>query len=595
MATTKVTTDVIDMSGNAGGLTWVKGTTAQQPSGVIGEIREDTETKRTLVYTNQVGTPPTISTCDYPAGAGAQALYQFDTATLTTDTCGNYSAGTNNNVTQNTTVKKYGTSSAEFNGTTADIDLEAGLDSTTMSVSFWIYIDATITTNGVVVELENGYGVWFLANAAGKLGVQNNNANNEATLSNAQLGTGAWHHVAAVWTGVGGSSNRTFYLDNVVQTGGTVSDYLTCDENTLGSRRSGEFFDGYLDQVRFYNTALTASQVDNLFNESSTSTGNEWRNLKEETAIIPFNVEYLIVAGGGAGGQLGGGGAGGLLTNYNGTGLSLNPGTDYTVTVGLGGAGNTSAPPLNNGTNSEISGSGITTLTATGGGAGAGQSVSPNGNGNNGGSGGGAGQDDNNAGTGGNGNTPPTTPSQGKNGGLGGGSVAGSPANGRLSGGGGGGAGAVGSPSAGLSTGGNGGNGLENQITGATGVFYAGGGGGAAWYLSNQGSSFGGTGGSSVGGNGGTLGTTGATDGAAGSGGGGGGAGFNGSGNLIGSSGSGGSGIVILRCTKATATLGSGITVNSTAGPGSVNGVAISGTSDYYYSATSGTGTITFS
>lgn len=56
MATTKVTTDVIDMSGNAGGLTWVKGTTAQQPSGVIGEIREDTDTNRTLVYTDETGT-----------------------------------------------------------------------------------------------------------------------------------------------------------------------------------------------------------------------------------------------------------------------------------------------------------------------------------------------------------------------------------------------------------------------------------------------------------------------------------------------------------------------------------------------------------
>ena len=106
MATTKVTTDVIDMSGNAGGLTWVKGTTAQRTTTTIGDLREDTDTKRTEVYTNQVGTPPTTSTCDYPAGAGAQALYQFDTATLTTDTCGNYSAGTNNNVTQNTTVKK---------------------------------------------------------------------------------------------------------------------------------------------------------------------------------------------------------------------------------------------------------------------------------------------------------------------------------------------------------------------------------------------------------------------------------------------------------------------------------------------------------
>ena len=199
MATTKVTTDVIDMSGNTGGLTWVKGTTAQKPSGVIGEIRENTETNRAEVYTNQVGTPPTTSTCDYPSGAGAQALYQFDTATLTTDTCGNYSGGTNNNVTQNTTVKKFGTSSAEFNGSTSDIDLEAGLDSTTMSVSFWIYIDATITTNGVVVELENGYGVWFIASAPGKLGMQSSNANSQHTLSDSQLASGGWHHVAAVW------------------------------------------------------------------------------------------------------------------------------------------------------------------------------------------------------------------------------------------------------------------------------------------------------------------------------------------------------------------------------------------------------------
>ena len=90
-------------------------------------------------------------------------------------------------------------------------------------------------------------------------------------------------------------------------------------------------------------------------------------------------------------------------------------------------------------------------------------------------------------------------------------------------------------------------------------------------------------GGSSIGGNGGNPATAGAQN--TGSGGGGSGT----------SSGNGGSGIVILRCTKATATLGSGITVNSTAGPGSVNGVSIGGTSDYYYSATLGSGTITFS
>ena len=40
MATTKVTTDVIDMSGNTGGLTWVKGTTAQRTTTTIGDLRE---------------------------------------------------------------------------------------------------------------------------------------------------------------------------------------------------------------------------------------------------------------------------------------------------------------------------------------------------------------------------------------------------------------------------------------------------------------------------------------------------------------------------------------------------------------------------
>jgi hypothetical protein len=66
-------------------------------------------------------------------------------------------------------------------------------------------------------------------------------------------------------------------------------------------------------------------------------------------------VDYLIVAGGGGGGASeinytcgGGGGAGGLRTswgNYSGggvsseTALSLNTATNYTVTVGAGGAG----------------------------------------------------------------------------------------------------------------------------------------------------------------------------------------------------------------------------------------------------------------
>lgn len=53
MATTKVTTDVIDMSGNTGGLVWAKGATGDQPlpvDSVAGDMRENTTTGKTEVF-----------------------------------------------------------------------------------------------------------------------------------------------------------------------------------------------------------------------------------------------------------------------------------------------------------------------------------------------------------------------------------------------------------------------------------------------------------------------------------------------------------------------------------------------------------------
>ena len=46
MATNKVTTNVIDMSGNTGGLVWAQGTTAQRPAGVAGDLRLNTTDSR---------------------------------------------------------------------------------------------------------------------------------------------------------------------------------------------------------------------------------------------------------------------------------------------------------------------------------------------------------------------------------------------------------------------------------------------------------------------------------------------------------------------------------------------------------------------
>jgi hypothetical protein len=233
-----------------------------------------------------------------------------------------------------------------------------------------------------------------------------------------------------------------------------------------------------------------------------------------------YSIDFLVVAGGGAGGfdDGGGGGAGGFRTSTQ----TLNQGTTITITVGDGGATNTGPNSLaNNGSDSSISGSGLTTITSAGGGGGKGY----NNNGGSGGSGGGGGAQAP-ATSGGSGNTPSTSPSQGNNG------AGGYPTPSTIAGGGGG------ANEEGNNDGnGEGGDGTASSIT-LSSVTYAGGGGGAT-----RGGAPGITGGTGGGGTGGvhTPGTA-ATAGSANTGGGGGG----GNGNNEQNGAAGGKGVVIL-------------------------------------------------
>jgi hypothetical protein len=207
------------------------------------------------------------------------------------------------------------------------------------------------------------------------------------------------------------------------------------------------------------------------------------------------DVEVLMVAGGGGGGSAadsfweagGGGGAGGLIHN---TGFPVTDGTNYTVTIGAGGAGGlnqTNTAPSNrsgNGNNTTFS-----TLTAVGGGGGGGAYYAST----TGGSGGGAEAWIYGPGSAG-------TQFQGYNGGAGNGMAS---TNG--AGGGGGGAGGPGQNGQAVSPlkGGDGGIGQSFTFVGNTPTYYAGGGGAKT---AASGSGPGGVGGLGGGGNGGVAG-----------------------------------------------------------------------------------------
>lgn len=253
------------------------------------------------------------------------------------------------------------------------------------------------------------------------------------------------------------------------------------------------------------------------------------------TPLQSLSCDYLVIAGGGGGGfdEGGGGGAGGFRS-FNSQSFSA---TNYTITVGAGGAGRTTSTGSGNpGSNSSISGTGIST-SATGGGSGAsGYGAAPSA----GGSGGGY------RGTAVAGNAGGYTPVEGYAGGI----------NSRGAGGGGG-AGAVGASGTGAdSRGMSGGIGATSSLTNAIGAatntgvlssgnyYYAGGGGAGAVGIFSLGGGYGGTGG---GGMGGGSDNTVPSSGIAATGGGGGGAsGWGGTST----GGNGGSGVVIVRYAK---------------------------------------------
>ena len=241
-------------------------------------------------------------------------------------------------------------------------------------------------------------------------------------------------------------------------------------------------------------------------------------------------LDYMVIAGGGAGARGGshgaGGGAGGYRESHTdavsgpyaaspiSSSTPLGPFTgpvSIPVTVGSGGA----AVP--SGTGNKGNNSVFSTITSTGGGGGG---AYPNGNGDPGGSGGGSSACSGTAGTG---NTPPTTPAQGRDGGT-------STNGGQMAGG--GGAGGVGNDAPGPR---EGGAGVTTSINGTPTARGGGGGGGSGSAVPPA---AGGTGGGGAGSNSPSPGTNGTAN----TGGGGGGDGTNSP-----QSGAGGSGVVIIR------------------------------------------------
>lgn len=204
------------------------------------------------------------------------AYYKMSNAT---DQLGNYN-GTATNVNFNV-AGKFG-NAGEFNGTSSVISLGTSSSfsvGTTGSLSLSLWVKTTASSTGYLMSKANdstGQYEWSLEYNGSQLqlnifntaaGIASSTGYNTTTIND-----GNWHHVAAVITN---NTSVSLYIDN-----GTAATSSSWSGTTAGSfsiptlighfggiSASTSYWEGDVDQVRIFSSALSAAQVTQLYNE----------------------------------------------------------------------------------------------------------------------------------------------------------------------------------------------------------------------------------------------------------------------------------------------------------------------------------------
>lgn len=204
------------------------------------------------------------------------ALYTLDSDE--SDAGGNYD-GTHSNVTFG--VGGEINDAARFNGSSSKIDLPVGLgDNGDRTRSMWIKVNELPSSGSdyffYIGEQSNSNAYESLRiNSSGNIQLQErNDAGGLGDLlltSSIALSTDQWYHIAYVFSG----TSRKLYINNSTTNGatGTKSGGTIDNSNLAGNlgvfRDLTPTYDGDIDQVRIFSSALTDSQIQDLYEEEA--------------------------------------------------------------------------------------------------------------------------------------------------------------------------------------------------------------------------------------------------------------------------------------------------------------------------------------
>jgi hypothetical protein len=210
-----------------------------------------------------------------PSGMIAAYSFNANTGTTAADSSGNGITGTLKGATW-TPTGKY-SSALSFNGTSGYVDLgiPALLQNTgSMTWAAWVYATGNPPDDGQIISQSADGGGWQLKSSPDTgpvtFGVKVTGTGGSAyRYSKTVRALNTWYHVAGVYNAT--AKTLDIYVNGVLDNGnlrGTVpaAQVLQNVNVNIGRRPAGYYFKGTIDEVRVYNRALSAAEVQTVMN-----------------------------------------------------------------------------------------------------------------------------------------------------------------------------------------------------------------------------------------------------------------------------------------------------------------------------------------